>query len=124
MIHGGPLILLRLEGLAILTAGVAAFLWLGQSAWLFAALFLVPDVSFAAYLVGPRAGAIAYNSLHSTIGPLLMAGFGFFWSNLFFETVAAIWLAHIGFDRALGYGLKYASGFHETHLGRIGRQAK
>jgi hypothetical protein len=35
--------------------------------------------------------------------------------------IAMIWLAHIGFDRALGYGLKYASGFGFTHLGRIGK---
>jgi hypothetical protein len=32
-----------------------------------------------------------------------------------------IWIAHIGFDRALGYGLKYPTGFGDTHLGRIGR---
>ena len=32
-----------------------------------------------------------------------------------------IWLAHIGMDHALGYGLKYASGFAVTHLGRIGK---
>ena len=35
---------------------------------------------------------------------------------------ALIWIAHIGFDRALGYGLKYATGFRDTHLGRIGRR--
>ena len=35
--------------------------------------------------------------------------------------VALVWCAHIGFDRALGYGLKYAAGFRETHLGRLGR---
>jgi hypothetical protein len=35
--------------------------------------------------------------------------------------VAAVWLAHIGFDRALGYGLKLRAGFGFTHLGRIGR---
>ena len=29
-----------------------------------------------------------------------------------------IWIAHIGFDRALGYGLKYPTGFGDTHLGR------
>ena len=38
--------------------------------------------------------------------------------------VALIWLAHIGIDRALGYGLKYEAGFGFTHLGRIGRQGK
>ena len=35
---------------------------------------------------------------------------------------ALIWAAHIGFDRALGYGLKYPTSFGETHLGRIGRR--
>jgi hypothetical protein len=39
-------------------------------------------------------------------------------------SVALIWLAHIGFDRALGYGLKYKAGFGFTHLGRIGPAAK
>ena len=38
-----------------------------------------------------------------------------------FSLIAMIWLAHIGFDRALGYGLKYASGFGFTLLGRIGK---
>lgn len=31
--------------------------------------------------------------------------------------IALIWFAHIGFDRALGYGLKYPLGFRVTHLG-------
>ena len=31
------------------------------------------------------------------------------------------WL-HVGLDRALGYGLKYPSGFGDTHLGAIGRR--
>ena len=35
--------------------------------------------------------------------------------------IAMIWLAHIGFDRALGYGLKYERGFGFTHMGRIGK---
>ena len=39
-------------------------------------------------------------------------------------SIAMIWLAHIGFDRALGYGLKYVSGFGFTHLGRIGQSGR
>jgi hypothetical protein len=35
--------------------------------------------------------------------------------------VALIWAAHIGMDRALGYGLKETSGFTRTHLGRVGK---
>ena len=41
-----------------------------------------------------------------------------------FLVAGLIWIAHVGFDRALGYGLKYASGFGDTHLGRIGRAAR
>jgi hypothetical protein len=37
------------------------------------------------------------------------------------QGVALVWFAHIGLDRALGYGLEYDTGFHDTHLGRIGR---
>jgi hypothetical protein len=35
--------------------------------------------------------------------------------------IALIWAAHIGFDRLLGYGLKYPTAFTDTHLGKIGR---
>lgn len=35
--------------------------------------------------------------------------------------IAIIWAAHIAFDRAVGYGLKYETGFNDTHLGRVGR---
>ena len=124
MISGGPKFLLRLEGLVLFAAGLAAFLYLKQSVWIFAGLFLVPDLSMAAYFAGPKSGAIAYNIFHSTIGPLLLAIFGLLWGELFAQVVACIWLAHIGIDRALGYGLKYASDFRDTHLGRIGRTAK
>ena len=36
--------------------------------------------------------------------------------------VALIWVAHIGLDRALGYGLKYPSASGDTHPGRVGRR--
>jgi hypothetical protein len=32
-----------------------------------------------------------------------------------------LWAFHIAGDRVLGYGLKFASGFQDTHLGRIGQ---
>jgi hypothetical protein len=37
---------------------------------------------------------------------------------------ALIWCAHIGFDRTLGYGLKYAEGFGYTHLGRLNNKQR
>jgi hypothetical protein len=116
--------LLRAEGLALLS-GAAALYWRAGGDWkMFAALFLVPDLSFAGYLAGPRVGAVAYNALHSTIGPLLLAAAGIALAQPLAVLVALIWLAHAGFDRALGYGLKYGRGFGFTHLGRIGRTQK
>jgi hypothetical protein len=82
-------------------------------------LFLVPDLSFAAYLAGPRTGAYAYNALHTTLGPLALAATGVLSGGNFFLFLAAVWLAHIGFDRILGYGLKHTTSFGDTHLGPI-----
>jgi hypothetical protein len=95
----------------------------GGSWWIYAILFLVPDLSFAAYLAGPRAGAIVYNAAHSYMAPmtLMVTGFAIEWPLVL--SIAMIWLAHIGIDRALGYGMKYVAGFGFTHLGRIGRAA-
>ena len=118
---GGARMLLRLEGFAAFAAAVAFYAQAGFS-WPVAALcFLAPDLAMLAYLAGPRAGAIAYNLAHTyaLALALTLAGFGGV------PAAAAgglIWIAHIGFDRALGYGLKYSSGFGDTHLGRIGRR--
>jgi hypothetical protein len=117
-----PRLLLRLEGLALFILATVAFTHTGTSWWLYAILFLTPDLSFAGYLAGPRLGALAYNALHSTLGPAVLAGLGLFADHSMLLGIAAIWAAHIGFDRMLGYGLKYTTSFHDTHLGRIGRQ--
>jgi hypothetical protein len=84
-------------------------------------LFLAPDLSFLGYLGGPRAGASAYNVLHTLAGPLLLAAAGMLLPAFVLVPLSVIWAAHIGFDRLLGYGLKYAAGFGFTHLGPIGR---
>ena len=124
MITGHPKLILRLEGLVLFVASLSAFLYLKQSAWIFAGLFLVPDLSMAAYFAGPKPGAIIYNAFHTTIWPLLLAIYGVLFGELFAQVLASVWLAHIGLDRAIGYGLKYATDFKDTHLGRIGGQAK
>jgi hypothetical protein len=90
----------------------------GGHSWpLFAVAFLAPDLSLVAYFGGPRNGAIAYNVAHSYVGPALMAGLAliFGWPQI----GALIWAAHIGLDRAVGYGLKYPTEFAATHLGRL-----
>ena len=115
-----PVLLLRLEGAAALGLGVAAYIWLGQS-WLTFALFaLAPDLSMTGYLRSPRFGALSYNLAHTYVGPALLALSGLALGPLAFG-LAAIWVAHIGFDRMLGYGLKLDTGFQHTHLGPVGK---
>jgi hypothetical protein len=112
---------LRLEGLTLFVGMVMLYAAWDGSWWVFALLFLAPDLSFLAYLSGPKTGALVYNAAHSYMAPMALMTLGFGFAAPLTLSVAMIWLAHIGFDRALGYGLKYAAGFGFTHLGRIGR---
>jgi hypothetical protein len=121
-VAGGLRVMLRIEGLALLALTAGAYFWLGESWWLFLLLFLAPDLSFIGYLAGPAVGAAAYNAAHSTIGPIALLALGVFAALPLAVSLALIWAAHAGFDRALGYGLKYTTGFGDTHLGRIGRR--
>ena len=113
-------LLQRLEGLAALVLGVVAYAWLGQSWWVFALLFLAPDIAMLGYMRSPRVGALTYNLAHTYAAPALLALSGLAIGPLAFG-LAAIWTAHIGFDRLLGYGLKLETGFEATHLGLIGK---
>lgn len=121
MVSGEPRAWLRFEGLALFAASVWAYSRTGLGWPVFALLFLAPDLSLLGYLAGPRIGAALYNVMHSTVGPLALGGAGLATGHWGIAGVAAIWLAHVGFDRALGYGLKHPGGFALTHLGRIGR---
>ncbi len=120
-VRGVPRMLLRLEAALVFALAIAAYAHLGGGWGLFAALFLVPDLSMVGYLVSARAGAIAYNAGHSYLGPALLAGLGLALGVQALVLTALIWVAHVGFDRMLGYGLKYASRFGATHLGQLGR---
>ena len=115
--------LLRFEALLALFTAVVAYRWLGGAWSLFFSVFLVPDLSFVGYLAGPRVGAVAYNAMHSYVGPVVLGGLGVLLVTPLLSQLALIWVAHIGFDRSLGYGLKSFSSFHDTHLGRIGKHA-
>jgi Domain of unknown function (DUF4260) len=84
-----------------------------------AILFLVPDLSFLTYLGGPRVGAFCYNVMHTYVLPLALAGALYLAGRPL--SFPLIWIAHVGFDRMLGYGLKYDAGFAFTHLGRLGK---
>ncbi len=112
---------LRAEGLAAFVAGLAIFGSAGGP-WLLAIpLLLVPDLSTIGYLRGPRLGALTYNVVHNWALGLIVLGVGA-WSGIAALTLAgAILIAHVGMDRAAGYGLKLPTSFQETHLGLIGK---
>jgi len=114
-----PGILLRIEGLAVLAGSVFLYARYGRGWLFFALLFLAPDVAFLAYLAGPRVGAVVYNLLHTYAGPVLLGLIAIATGNETLLAIELIWLAHIGFDRFLGYGLKTEGGFKDTHLQRV-----
>lgn len=114
---------LRLEGLCVLAACLFAYSKFGAGWGVFFTWFLLPDLSMLGYLAGPRVGAFTYNAAHSSIGAVACLASSVAWPEVP-AAVGLIWLAHIGFDRALGYGLKYRQGFGWTHLGPIGRLAR
>jgi hypothetical protein len=71
------------------------------------------------YLAGPRVGALSYDLAHTYVGPVALAVIGILGGSDVAVQVALVWLAHIGVDRLLGYGLKYPTGFKDTHLQRV-----
>jgi hypothetical protein len=86
---------------------------------LFVVLILAPDLSMAGYLLGPGLGATAYNALHTEVLPVALGTVGITAEAETATKIALIWLAHIGTDRMLGYGLKYPTAFQDTHLHRV-----
>src|SRR4051794_40977113 len=114
-----PAVVLRLEGLAAFVAGAALFGSLGGE-WLWLVpLLLVPDVSIAGYLVGPRIGATVYNVVHNWALALVLIGVGLAVVAPVLQLAGAILVAHVGMDRLVGYGLKYPEQFKITHLQRV-----
>lgn len=120
-VAGRPRMILMLEGFALFALCIFAYAKLGYSWWLFGALILAPDIGMVGYLRNAKLGALTYNLLHLTPLPIALGIAGYAWSGPLAIAIALIWLAHIGMDRMLGYGLKYETGFADTHLGRIGK---
>jgi hypothetical protein len=84
----------------------------------FGVWFFLPDVAILVYVFGnERVGMWAYNMTHSTLGAGVVALLGLALDVSMLLQASLIWFAHIGFDRALGYGLKFPLGFRVTHLG-------
>ncbi len=114
-----PRLGLRLEGAAVGIAATTFYFDGDHPWWLFAALILAPDLSMVGFLFGPRVGAATYDVAHTYLWPVALGVVGLVGDVNVATEIGLIWGAHIGVDRALGYGLKYPSGFTETHLQRV-----
>jgi hypothetical protein len=114
-----PAHLLRFEGLAVLVGAIILYHDADYSWLLFVALFLAPDLSMIGYAGGSAIGALTYNAVHTYVLPIALGLAGVLGDSSTASAIALIWLAHIGADRLLGYGLKYPTAFKDTHLQRV-----
>ena len=114
--------LLKAEEIILFLFGIYLFAQLPYAWWWFPALLLAPDLGMLGYLAGSRTGAITYNFTHHrgvALGCYLLGVYLYF---PVLQLAGTILFAHASLDRALGYGLKYTSGFAHTHLGTIGKK--
>ena len=119
MIERLPGRFLRLEGLAVLAASLVLYFDSGFGWLLLVLLVLAPDLSMLGYLGSRALGAATYDVVHTYALPVALGTVGVIAGAELATQLALIWTAHIGMDRALGYGLKYPSGFKDTHLQRV-----
>ena len=121
MVTGTPRRWLRVEGAVVVTGSLIAYSTTGQAWWLVPLTLLLPDLTMIGYLGGTRLGSYLYNLGHSTPLPAAIVAIGWWQDKSLVVALGLVWLAHIGVDRLIGYGLKYDDHFHQTHLGRLGR---
>lgn len=114
-----PRLLLGVEGVALFAAAVGAYFYLGYSGWILLLLILAPDLAMLGYLANKQIGATAYNIVHSTTLPIILLALGWLAGIPYLIPAGLILLAHIGMDRTVGYGLKYADDFKHTHLQEV-----
>jgi len=111
--------LLHMEGFAVLVLSLY-FYASNEFSWiLFFILLFTPDFSMLGYLLNNKVGAMIYNLFHTYSISILVVGCGLLVSNPTILMIGLIWIAHIGMDRMIGYGLKYPTEFKDTHLNRV-----
>ena len=114
-----PRLLLHLEGAAVLAGSLVLYFHEGFGWFALVLLALAPDLAMVGYAAGERVGAAAYDLVHNEVLPIALGVAGLLADGSVAVQLALIWLAHIGMDRLVGYGLKYPSAFKDTHLQRV-----
>jgi Domain of unknown function (DUF4260) len=110
---------LHAEGAAAFIAGTLLYFQAGGDGLLFLPALLLPDVGLLGYLRGARLGAMTYDLIHNWAVGLAVLGAGIALGSSPLWLAGAILIAHVGMDRAVGYGLKYRAGAKVTHLQRV-----
>jgi Domain of unknown function (DUF4260) len=116
IVAGTPRRMLRLEGAAVAAGALIAYTTTNEAWWLIALTILLPDLSAIGFLAGSRVGTHLYNAAHTSSVPVIVVAIGLWQHTPLATALALVWLAHIGIDRALGYGLKYPDNPQHTHL--------
>jgi hypothetical protein len=114
-----PRTLLHVEGVVVGAAAIVLYFHLDSPWWLLVVLALAPDLAMLGYAAGLVVGAAAYDVAHTYSLPVALATAGVLTDSDLAIQLGLIWIAHIGVDRAIGYGLKYRTGFKDTHLQRV-----
>lgn len=114
-----PGVLLRLESAAVFLAVLYFYHAIGASWGLLLVLFLWPDLAMLGYLVSVSLGSRLYNLAHFSALPVFLLAASYTQHRTGLITFALIWLSHLEFDRALGFGLKFPTAFKDTHLQRV-----
>lgn len=116
-----PSILLHLEGLTVFLTMVTIYINQHYDGLTFLLLLFAPDLAILGYKVNARVGSLIYNAVHTYAVPVLLLAARLWLAPDadWLTVIALIWMAHIGMDRTLGFGLKYPTVFKDTHFSRI-----
>jgi len=111
--------LIKFEEFAQFLFGIYLFSNLDFAWWWFFVLILLPDISMIGYAFSNRIGAYSYNFFHHKGVAIAVYLIGIYFGNQVIELIGIILFSHSAMDRMFGYGLKYATSFNDTHLGKI-----
>ncbi|MDE2399755.1 MAG: DUF4260 domain-containing protein [Patescibacteria group bacterium] len=112
-------LILKLEAFVFLVTAIWAYSIIGVSWWLFFILIFTPDLFMIGYFKDSKIGALIYNIGHTYVAPFLLLIIFLVFHIYITLPILIIWIAHISMDRVLGYGLKFDTGFKDTHMGHI-----
>ena len=108
-------------GLSATGLAIAVVVTQHASWWPLVIFAIAPDLSFLAGMSGglergqlaPRAVPL-YNAVHRYWAPVVLMVIMFLISSPAWLAAALAWIAHISFDRTLGFGLRTPQGFQRA----------